>query len=238
MKYSRDNLTKLLSPKMRAIIIDNFVGYAPDYLMRFTETLIDLPIPAVVRNSPSIFIHIPKNAGTTVCYALYHRYIGHRAASWYRSADRQLFDSKFKFSIMRDPVDRFISAFYFLQGGGTALVPASPKATEFIRRYESIMLLIDDIDSGYVRDFKRIDPVLHQQSDYLMDKHNCLIVDGVYKLEKIIGTKLLIPGAEIDMAIITNRVEHPPFVGDIDKLNEFVRAHYAADYELLAKLKL
>jgi hypothetical protein len=68
----------------------------------------------------SIFVHIPKCAGMSITKALYGNLAG-----GHTTFDRYLliFSSKeirsyFKFTIVRNPWDRLVSAYHFLQGGG------------------------------------------------------------------------------------------------------------------------
>jgi len=73
-------------------------------------------------NESSLFIHIPKCAGLAVSSALYGNYgAGHKSiAEYQQSLSHADFSNYFKFSIVRNPWDRFVSAFYFLKKGGMA----------------------------------------------------------------------------------------------------------------------
>ena len=223
-----------MSPEFRTFAIGKFIHAAPYSAMRFAERLVDLPIPDVVRRCPSLFVHIPKNAGTTIAVALYGRFIGHRTAIWYRIADRQLFESKYTFAVIRDPMDRFISAFYFLQNGGTALVPTSSKASNVIRRYKTIEEFVDCVEAGNLTNFKNIDLVFNDQHKYVVDYDNRLIVDKLFRLDDIKNTRLSLPGGNIDMNIITNNCNKPSLFGRSRRIKDFVEKQYALDYTLLA----
>jgi len=66
----------------------------------------------------AIFIHVPKTAGMSIIEAtkeLNVKCIGHRKASDF--TEKQLRES-FVFSFVRNPYDRFISAFFYLKQGG------------------------------------------------------------------------------------------------------------------------
>src|SRR5262245_10579050 len=66
----------------------------------------------------SIFVHVPKAAGTSVSLALYGMQVGHRTWREWRELNPRKFNTYFKFAVVRDPIARFASAFYFLRGGG------------------------------------------------------------------------------------------------------------------------
>ncbi len=67
-----------------------------------------------------IFIHIPKCAGVSVCQSLFGNLgPGHLTLRQHQEVlDSRTFDSMFKFSFVRNPWDRLVSAFYFLKQGG------------------------------------------------------------------------------------------------------------------------
>ena len=67
-----------------------------------------------------IFIHIPKCAGISVCQSLFGCLAGgHIDIKKYQIAFSKVeFESYFKFSFVRNPWDRVVSAFFFLKGGG------------------------------------------------------------------------------------------------------------------------
>lgn len=66
----------------------------------------------------SIFIHIPKTGGVSVCEALYGDQIGHRKIKDLKLYDKKRFKNYFKFTFVRNPWARTVSAFHFLKQGG------------------------------------------------------------------------------------------------------------------------
>src|SRR5260370_35040093 len=232
-RYTLDRLKSVMSPEFRTFAIGKFVHAAPYSVMRFAERLVDLPIPDVVRRCPSLFVHIPKNAGTTISNALYGRFIGHRTAMWYRIADPQMFESKYRFAVVRDPIGRFISSFHFLQNGGKKLVPSSSRASNIVRRYRTIEEFMECVDADQLTNFKNIDLVFHDQHKYVVDTNGKVIVDDLFNLDKIKNTRLSVPGSVINMSIITNN-SSIPLSARSRRIKEFVEKQYALDYELLA----
>jgi hypothetical protein len=75
--------------------------------------------PAVFDATRTIFIHVPKAAGCSVVSAFYReQFVNHRSWRYYRGTNRSKFDDYFKFAVVREPLDRFASAFDYVKAGG------------------------------------------------------------------------------------------------------------------------
>lgn len=69
----------------------------------------------------TIFLHIPKSAGTSLGEALFGTGLtGHFDWRLYKAENRAAFRSYYKFCFVREPIDRFLSAYNYLIGGGKA----------------------------------------------------------------------------------------------------------------------
>ena len=60
----------------------------------------------------SIFIHVPKAAGTSIARAIYGQNVGHRKATDYLKVSRRTFKQYFSYGFVRDPWDRAVSAYH------------------------------------------------------------------------------------------------------------------------------
>jgi chondroitin 4-sulfotransferase 11 len=76
------------------------------------------PICPWNREHNAIFIHIPKTAGTSI-HKMFGIEVGiygnHIPAFAYQAADPTFFESATKFSVVRNPWDRLVSAFHYLR---------------------------------------------------------------------------------------------------------------------------
>jgi hypothetical protein len=60
--------------------------------------------------APCVFVHIPKTAGTSISRSIGMRGISHStAAQWQAHLGAERFNRRFRFSIVRHPVDRLVS---------------------------------------------------------------------------------------------------------------------------------
>lgn len=78
-----------------------------------------------------IFIHIPKNAGRSIYQSVFGEDGRHIQLKRYCLYDNESVNSFCKFAVVRDPVDRFISAFNGLKGSAVS----DGDYDKFVRRY-------------------------------------------------------------------------------------------------------
>ena len=68
-----------------------------------------------------IFVHIPKCAGTSVSRGLFGQdTVGHIPIYWHQMHNPVRFEEYFKFGFVRNPWDRLVSAYLYLQRGGAS----------------------------------------------------------------------------------------------------------------------
>ncbi|CAH7062716.1 conserved hypothetical protein [Vibrio chagasii] len=145
------------------------------------RTLKKVLIPKPALNKKVIFIHVPKAAGTSICTSIYGIQLGHIMAKDYYLSDPKHYNNIKSFGIVREPIARFISAYYFLENGGMNINDKS-NYKKYIEKYKDI----NDFVSNISEDFISNCPVVHfkKQVDFLYYENRC-IVDFVYKLEDI-----------------------------------------------------
>lgn len=218
---------------------ERYVATLPLWLRIQLDPITRLGYPNYYRHSDICFVHVPKNAGTSVAVALYGRKIDHLSAAFLRKANPQLFRQSLKIAILRDPAERLVSAYNFIRTKGTKLVPIVDKP-EF---HEVDFLDFDRFLGEWLNRYmdQQIDPVFHRQSDYVCDAQGLVLLDQLYlssnlqPLEKLLtqrtGTPVFIPRLNVSAEY---SLELAPETRQ--KLVQALKRHYQRDLELFAEL--
>lgn len=130
-----------------------------------------------------IFIHIPKNAGTSVL-KLFGDEEGRKHAKWYDffESNDYFFSKYVKFAIVRHPVDRMISAYnYSINGGNYSSSDIALKS--FISEQSSSFE--EFIDKVLCCDFMMQQPLFLPQYLYIYDRELDIKVDVLLKYENL-----------------------------------------------------
>jgi hypothetical protein len=180
-----------------------------------------------IRASRLLFIHVPKNAGTSICDRLYGAQMKHCSALYYARVAPDLLALP-SFALVRDPVDRFLSAFRYARAGGTRHRTISEP---FRGRYGSFRSIDDAIEHlASARSPFDVDHVFRPQSWYLLDARGRPAVDRLIPYERIgeIGRRL--GREELDTLPEWNRsgeTGERPTARQLDFLCRFYEADFA-----------
>ena len=133
-----------------------------------------------VRERGILFIHIPKNAGTSITHALYGMNVGHETIRYFQRRMHGLTDFP-SFAILRDPVQRFMSAYRYARAGGSS---SRHVAHGFRATYMAFGGIDDALDHiTHVRSPYGIDHIFRPQTWYLTDTHGHIGVDHLFMLD-------------------------------------------------------
>ena len=111
------------------------------------------------------FVHIPKNAGVSISRALYGRTLGHYSAAQISRRDPHLLTHTYSFAVLRDPLERAISAYRFATAGSTRdMAVANPH----LYRTETFADFDTFVGSWLAhQDLTAVDPVFRTQASYV-----------------------------------------------------------------------
>lgn len=129
-----------------------------------------------------VFIHIPKAAGSSVGELVFGTdIIGHYPYFVYESYNSKYYEEFYKFTVVRDPVERFISAYNFVVSGGKG--PADERCGKYIReRSQDINeFVMEYLDERFIYSWVHFVP----QTYFIYDKNDKCMIDKVLHLENI-----------------------------------------------------
>lgn len=125
-------------------------------------------IAKVMRARNLIFVHVPRVAGTSIVRSLYGEgCIHHYSMRYYRTVDPGFAESAPSFAVLRDPIDRFASAFAFVRAGGTE----SCRLSEVFARQTERLKTVDD----YLSFLEARGPL---DLDFVMRPQNWFVTDS------------------------------------------------------------
>lgn len=186
---ARDLLRSRLSHKQASDLGDAFARFAPLPLQRVCERGFDFPVAKVVRGAPLLLIRIPKTASVSLALQIYGQvsHVPHRSAAFYRDADPGFFARATSFAVVRDPWERAASAYRWLRGRGNHLAAPDRRGRAAVVGVDSFERFVLDVlepmaASGRLR---HLDPVLHRQCDYVCDAEGRVIVDHLFRLDRM-----------------------------------------------------
>ncbi len=118
-----------------------------------------------------IFIHVPKTAGSSVAQALFGQNSRHVPYFEYQRANPGKFRRFFKFAFVRNPWDRLVSTYFFLQAGGL-----NEQDRIWSEKHLSEYRDFGDFVRGWVSERNILSWVhFHPQSYFLLDEAGALM---------------------------------------------------------------
>jgi hypothetical protein len=133
-----------------------------------------------------LFIHVPKNGGTSVKRALYRSDPGHASIRYYDLFFPELLRRLQTLAIVRDPVDRFLSGFDFLLNGGGCDVRIQAKPMRRMQHIRTIDALLDHLDAATAGgNWLTVDTFLRPQSWYIVNVEGRIGVTHLWLLDRV-----------------------------------------------------
>jgi glycosyltransferase involved in cell wall biosynthesis len=149
---------------------------------RLVANRLTLPYRRACSSAGSIFIHIPKNAGTSVNSALYQRSYGHLSAEYLHAIDPNWFDSLDSFAVIREPLKHAISAYLHIRNAGGSDVSLHPVSRWRFRHLTSIDAFLDYLEA-HSEDLDRVEYVMRPQNSFVRGKDGTILTRRIFRLE-------------------------------------------------------
>jgi chondroitin 4-sulfotransferase 11 len=186
-----------------------------------------------------IFVHIPKCAGNAVMKSLFDtKGQGHNTLKQYYMFDRAKFEKSYIFSVMREPVARFESAFTYLMAGGMGLYDLEFR-DKVLSKFSDINTFVENLK--FDKDLK----ITVLEWTHFKPQVTFLELNNTYEmLDRIIlqeslsdGIQLVCKDLGIDLVDLKKINVTPVKKSELtDQNKEFVRLLYSEDVELYEKL--
>ena len=132
-------------------------------------------IPPAMRARNLIFVHVPRVAGASIMHALYGPgCIHHYSMRYFAALDPAFAREADSFALLRDPFDRFASAYTFVRAGGA---DDSRLSDVFLRQTDKLKTVDDYLSFLEERGPLDLDFVMRPQSWFVTDGDTAVVKD-------------------------------------------------------------
>ena len=178
-------LTNILWRLMPATERRMLLSLAPQYQQRHIERVLKgraIYQPCFDQHQ-ALFIHVPKSAGRSIVRGLFDvKSVEHAPADWYQRLDREKFERYFKFTFVRNPWDRAVSAYSYLKNGGSAASEDDLHWSRFVNQFDSF----DDFVCQWMTAENIMRNALFTpQTLFLQDEFGTLAMDFIGRFENL-----------------------------------------------------
>jgi chondroitin 4-sulfotransferase 11 len=137
------------------------------------------------------FIHVPRSAGSSIADALYGKFIGHFTVQQMLEACPEDVLALPRFTVVRNPWDRLVSAYEFARAGGGTEGPHMVKISNPSRyrraEYSDFATFVRAHVVGF--DAQKLDGVFRPQMYYIRDDQGKLPFDFIGRFDQLETTE-------------------------------------------------
>ena len=135
-----------------------------------------------IRSAQVLFIHIPKTGGTSISSCLYGKNLPHYTAKFYFDVFGPRLSNLPSFSIIRHPVERFVSAYKMAIAGGTDIVAYDRYDRFRLRGLSSIEYYVDFLFE-HKASLLFLPRELREQVSFIQNAEGRVLVDRLFPLD-------------------------------------------------------
>ena len=184
-KNTMNIMTKILWRLIPATERRMLLSLAPQYQQRHIERILKgraIYQPCFDRHR-ALFIHVPKSAGRSVVRGMFDvKSVEHAPAQWYQQLDPVRYQNYFKFTFVRNPWDRAVSAYTYLNKGGSAASEEDTHWAAFVAEFDSF----DDFICQWLSlDNAMRNALFTPQVLFLKNMFGCIDMDFVGRFENL-----------------------------------------------------
>ncbi|MEH6637753.1 MAG: sulfotransferase family 2 domain-containing protein [Porticoccaceae bacterium] len=209
------------------------LGFLPEIARSgVVDTLQGKPYPRCFIETSSLFIHIPKCAGSSISEALYGGYLpGHVSSLWYQQSFPEHYQSAFKFSVIRNPWDRAYSAYSFLRNNRE-----TKRGSDFHDYVEKADSFGDFLEQWLTAETAERQIHFVPQWKFISDRYGCINVDYLCRHENLAESFQYVCerlGMDVNFSMTNTSTREASYVDQYDaKSRDLVARVYARDIKL------
>jgi len=180
-----------------------------------------------------IFIHIPKNAGTSIIKAMgVENMLMDKTIEEYKENYKEYWNTYMKFTVVRDPIDRFISAYKFARMKESGWF--SSTGEEGLEKHEHYELCnsmdINEYTSYIYKNPYEFNRWIIPQTFHISNKNNKIEIDYFVKYENLLEDLKKI-GIEKIQKLNPSKIDDESLVQLTKKSKKMLYEIYDVDYQ-------
>lgn len=216
-------------------ILSNNVAKSKIFSRIWSKTIGSGTVNAVVC-AKLLFIHVPKTGGTSISKELYGKNLPHYTAKFWFSTFGDSVGGLPSFAVIRNPVERLLSAYKMAVSGGTDMMAYSRYYRKKLQGLKSIELYVDYVyRNRHCLESLSLD--LHEQSSFILDDEGHVLVNRLFSLDNRHGLPV-----ELERWLSVPSIPHLNATMDYpvtitEGTTEKIREIYARDFEIFERLE-